>query len=45
MLKALEETRWNRLRAAKLLNMSYRSLLYKIKDAGLDRKRRATDNL
>jgi two-component system response regulator AtoC len=45
ILKALEETRWNRLRAAKLLNMSYRSLLYKIKDAGLDRKRRATDNL
>jgi two-component system, NtrC family, response regulator AtoC len=44
ILKALEETQWNRLRTAKLLNMSYRSLLYKIKDAGLDRKRRATDN-
>jgi two-component system response regulator AtoC len=44
ILKTLEETQWNRLRAAKLLNMSYRSLLYKIKDAGLDRKRRATDN-
>jgi two-component system response regulator AtoC len=39
ILKALEETRWNRLRAAKLLNISYRSLLYKIKDARLDDKR------
>jgi two-component system, NtrC family, response regulator AtoC len=36
ILKALEETKWNRLRAAKLLNVSYRSLLYKIKDSGLD---------
>ena len=43
ILKALEETQWNRLRAAKLLSISYRSLLYKIKDAGLDRKRRAAD--
>ena len=43
ILKALEETRWNRVRAAKLLNISYRSLLYKIKDAGLDGKHRAPD--
>jgi two-component system, NtrC family, response regulator AtoC len=43
ILKALEQTHWNRLRAAKLLNISYRSLLYKIKGAGLDRKRRALD--
>jgi two-component system response regulator AtoC len=43
ILKALEETRWHRLRAAKLLNISYRSLLYKIKDAGLDGKRRAPE--
>ncbi|MGH9365011.1 MAG: helix-turn-helix domain-containing protein [Thermoanaerobaculia bacterium] len=43
ILKALEETRWNRVRAAQLLNTSYRSLLYKIKDAGLDPKRRASD--
>jgi two-component system, NtrC family, response regulator AtoC len=40
ILKALDETRWNRVRAAKLLNISYRSLLYKIKDADLDGKRR-----
>jgi len=45
ILKALDETHWNRLRAAKLLNISYRSLLYKIKDAGLDGQRRATDHL
>jgi len=37
ILKMLERTRWNRVRAAKLLNISYRSLLYKMKDAGLDR--------
>jgi len=43
ILRALEETKWNRFRAAKLLSISYRSLLYKIKDAGLDRKRRASD--
>jgi DNA-binding NtrC family response regulator len=31
----LQQTRWNRVRAAKLLGISYRALLYKIKDAGL----------
>jgi two-component system, NtrC family, response regulator AtoC len=40
ILKALDETGWNRVRAAKLLDISYRSLLYKIKDADLDGKRR-----
>jgi DNA-binding NtrC family response regulator len=40
-VKALEHTHWNRFRAAKLLNISYRSLLYKIKEAGLDGKRKA----
>jgi two-component system response regulator AtoC len=44
ILKALEETHWNRLRAAKLLNISYRSLLYKIKDAGLNGKRHLPDS-
>ena len=43
ILKALETTRWHRLRAAKLLNISYRSLLYKIKDAGLGSKRSTPD--
>jgi len=40
ILQALEQTQWNRVRAAKLLEISYRALLYKIKDAGLDRERR-----
>ena len=43
IVQVLEETRWNRRRAAKLLNISYRALLYKIKDAGLAGKRRAPD--
>ncbi len=35
--RVLEETRWNRTKAAKLLKISYRALLYKIRDVGLDR--------
>jgi DNA-binding NtrC family response regulator len=30
ILRALEQTRWNRKQAARLLKISYRSLLYKI---------------
>src|SRR3984893_2387562 len=41
ILQALEQTQWNRVRAAKLLEISYRALLYKSKDSGLDRERRA----
>ncbi len=37
--RVLEDTRWNRVKAAKLLRISYRALLYKIKDVGLDRPR------
>jgi DNA-binding NtrC family response regulator len=37
ILRMLERTRWNRVNAAKLLHISYRSLLYKMKEAGLDR--------
>jgi two-component system response regulator AtoC len=33
--RALEQCRWNRVKTAKLLNISYRALLYKIKDMGL----------
>src|SRR5258706_3654792 len=40
ILQALEQSQWNRVRAAKLLEISYRALLYKIKDSGLDRERR-----
>ena len=43
--RALDQTRWNRVKAAKLLNISYRALLYKIKDSGLEPERRATSEL
>ena len=33
--EALRRTNWNRRKAAKLLEISYRSLLYKIKDYGI----------
>ncbi len=42
IVKALEQTGWNRARAAKLLRISYRALLYKIKDGGLDERRPAS---
>jgi DNA-binding NtrC family response regulator len=35
ILRGLEETHWNRVKTAKLLGISYRALLYKIKDAAL----------
>src|SRR6267143_1118887 len=37
--KTLEETGWNRVRAARALRVSYRALLYKIKQAGLNGER------
>jgi DNA-binding NtrC family response regulator len=37
--KTLELTGWNRVRAARVLRISYRALLYKIKQAGLDVER------
>ena len=36
ILKALAETRWNRKRAAQKLQISYKALLYKLKQMGLD---------
>ena len=36
ILKALERTHWNRKRAAQELQISYKSLLYKIKQTGVD---------
>jgi two-component system response regulator PilR (NtrC family) len=36
ILKALEETRWNRTAAAKKLGMTFRSLRYRLKKMGLD---------
>ena len=36
ILKALTRTRWNRKQAAQQLQISYKALLYKLKQAGLD---------
>jgi DNA-binding NtrC family response regulator len=33
-------SRWNRKRAAEMLGISYRALLYKIKEAGIPPKKR-----
>jgi two-component system response regulator AtoC len=35
IMKVLQSNQWNRKRAAKALNISYRALLYKLKEAGL----------
>jgi len=44
MLEALRETRWNRRRASRLLGISYRALLYKMREAGLPSKRNSGAN-
>jgi two-component system response regulator AtoC len=36
ILRVLEATRWNKSKAAKILKISYKALLYKIKDCGID---------
>jgi DNA-binding NtrC family response regulator len=33
--RALEQCRWNRVKTAQMLKISYRALLYKMKDMGL----------
>jgi len=47
ILNALRENKWNRRKAALALNISYRALIYKIREAGLspksNRKRPSTD--
>jgi two-component system, NtrC family, response regulator AtoC len=37
IFKMLQQTRWNRKEAAELLGISYKALLYKIKENGLDK--------
>jgi two-component system, NtrC family, response regulator AtoC len=37
ILRMLQHTRWNRKEAAEILGISYKALLYKIKENGLDR--------
>jgi len=48
ILKVLQNCHWNRKLAARALSISYRALLYKIRDAGLPSsrgvKRRETDS-
>ena len=36
ILRVLNYTRWNRRRAAQILDISYKALLYKIRDYGLN---------
>ena len=38
ILKVLRENKWNRRKAAQVLNISYRALIYKIQEAGLSTK-------
>ncbi len=38
ILKALEMTNWNRKKAAHILNVSYKTLLNKIKECDLDKR-------
>ncbi len=45
ILQMLERTRWNRLRAAKQLNISYRALLYKMKEAGIGLDRTSSNDV
>ena len=37
ILRMLQQTRWNRKEAAEILGISYKALLYKIKENGLDK--------
>lgn len=40
ILRVLRQQRWNRKETAKVLQVSYQTLLHKLKQTGLDRKRR-----
>ncbi len=41
ILKVLQTNHWNRRKTAEELNMSYRSLLYKLREVGLPQRRRS----
>lgn len=45
ILKMVEASNWNRKRAAKRLNISYRALLYKLKEVGVPSTRRKAQAL
>jgi two-component system response regulator AtoC len=42
--ETLQANRWNRRKTAQVLGISYRSLIYKIRDAGLPSRRAATNS-
>ncbi len=44
ILKVLRENKWNRRKAAEVLNISYRALIYKIQEAGLSQRNRSKEN-
>jgi len=39
ILKVLQDNHWNRRKSAEVLKISYRALLYKVRQAGLPAKR------
>ncbi len=41
ILKVLRHNRWNRKKSARMLKISYRALLYKLKECGLDQRETA----
>ncbi len=41
ILKVLRHNRWNRKKSARMLQISYRALLYKLKECGLDQRETA----
>src|SRR5439155_19116977 len=45
ILKVLQANNWNRKRTAKMLNISYRALLYKMRDAELPAGRMRSDSM
>jgi two-component system response regulator AtoC len=44
ILKVLQDNHWNRRKTAADLNMSYRSLLYKLREAGVPQRRNSSSN-
>lgn len=45
LLRALKANRWNRRKAAESLNISYRSLLFRLREAGVPQRRRSHKGL
>jgi two-component system response regulator AtoC len=43
ILQVLRENKWNRRKAASVLNISYRALIYKIQEAGLSQRHHRTN--